>query len=62
MAFELTPLFSGFHSFCCSTQVFEEADLDEDNKLSFTEFEHVISRAPDFLRYSNINDYKSLKL
>lgn len=26
-----------------------EADLDDDNKLSFAEFEHVISKAPDFL-------------
>ncbi|KAK2146174.1 hypothetical protein LSH36_626g00007 [Paralvinella palmiformis] len=29
--------------------VFEEADLDDDSKLSFSEFEHVISKAPDFL-------------
>ena len=34
--------------FICD-KVFEEADLDEDGKLSYTEFEHVISRAPDFL-------------
>ena len=31
-------------------QVIEEADLDDDGKLSYVEFEHVISRAPDFLR------------
>ena len=31
-------------------QVLEEADLDEDGKLSYTEFEHVISRSTDFLR------------
>ncbi|KXJ29077.1 calcium and integrin-binding family member 2 [Exaiptasia diaphana] len=30
-------------------KIFEEADLDEDNQLSFAEFEHVISKAPDFL-------------
>ncbi|ELU10268.1 hypothetical protein CAPTEDRAFT_3898 [Capitella teleta] len=34
--------------FICE-KILEEADLDEDGKLSFTEFEHVISRAPDFL-------------
>eukprot|EP00795_Rhopilema_esculentum_P007548 gene7548-13333_t len=28
----------------------EEADLDDDNKLSFPEFEHVISKAPDFMK------------
>jgi len=27
----------------------EEADLDDDNKLSFAEFEHIISKAPDFM-------------
>ena len=30
----------------------DEADLDEDGWLSYTEFEHVISRAPEFLRYA----------
>lgn len=30
----------------------EEADLDGDNKLSFADFENMITRAPDFLRYS----------
>ncbi|KAI8499178.1 PREDICTED: calcium and integrin-binding protein 1-like [Branchiostoma belcheri] len=29
--------------------LFEEADLDEDDQLSFAEFEHVISKAPDFI-------------
>lgn len=29
----------------------EEADLDGDSKLSFADFENMISRAPDFLRY-----------
>lgn len=32
----------------------EEADLDGDNKLSFADFENMISRAPDFLRYSKL--------
>ncbi|ODN03541.1 Calcium and integrin-binding family member 3, partial [Orchesella cincta] len=32
-----------------STKVLEEADVDDDGKLSFGEFEHVITRAPDFL-------------
>lgn len=31
-------------------KIFEEADLDEDNQLSFAEFEHVISKAPDFVK------------
>ena len=32
-------------------QVLEETDLDDDQMLSFIEFEHVISRAPEFLRW-----------
>lgn len=28
----------------------EESDLDGDNKLSFADFENMISRAPEFLR------------
>jgi calcium and integrin-binding protein 1 len=31
-------------------QIFEEADLDDDDSLSFAEFEHVISKAPDFVK------------
>lgn len=31
------------------TNILEEADLDEDSELSFAEFEHVISKAPDFV-------------
>lgn len=30
--------------------IFEEADLDDDDCLSFQEFEHVLSKAPDFAR------------
>lgn len=29
--------------------ILEEADLDDDDALSFAEFEHVISKAPDFV-------------
>lgn len=29
--------------------IFDEADLDDDDSLSFAEFEHVISKAPDFV-------------
>ena len=29
-------------------QILQESDLDEDFQLSFIEFEHVVSRAPDF--------------
>ena len=31
-------------------QIFDEADLDDDSQLSFAEFEHVISKAPDFVK------------
>lgn len=31
------------------TNVMEEADLDGDQRLSYAEFEHVISKAPDFV-------------
>lgn len=30
-------------------KVMEEADIDGDGKLSFMEFEHVVTRAPEFL-------------
>ncbi len=30
-------------------KIIEEADLDGDHRLSYVEFEHVISRAPDFV-------------
>ena len=30
-------------------KVIEESDVDGDGKLSFMEFEHVITRAPEFL-------------
>lgn len=30
-------------------KVIEEADVDGDGKLSFLEFDHVVTRAPDFL-------------
>ena len=29
--------------------IYQEADLDDDDTLSFAEFEHVISKAPDFV-------------
>lgn len=32
-------------------KVLDEGDLDDDGKLSFLEFEAVISKAPDFLGY-----------
>ncbi|XP_002730829.1 calcium and integrin-binding family member 2-like [Saccoglossus kowalevskii] len=35
-------------------QVLIEADVDQDGKLSYIEFEHVISRAPDFLSMFHI--------
>ena len=38
----------------------QEADLDEDEALSFAEFEHVISKAPDFVKYVLLETVKSL--
>uniref|UniRef100_A0A1I8HFI4 EF-hand domain-containing protein n=2 Tax=Macrostomum lignano TaxID=282301 RepID=A0A1I8HFI4_9PLAT len=32
-----------------ATKILAESDRDEDRKLSFAEFEHVISKAPDFV-------------
>lgn len=32
-------------------KVIEEADMDGDGKLGFADFENMISKAPDFLRY-----------
>lgn len=33
-------------------KILEEADVDDDGKLSFMEFEHVVTRSPDFMRYT----------
>eukprot|EP00045_Choanoeca_perplexa_P006499 m.55670 g.55670 ORF g.55670 m.55670 type:complete len:60 (+) comp13658_c0_seq22:535-714(+) len=30
-------------------KVLEEADLDSDRRISYVEFDHVISRSPDFI-------------
>ena len=30
--------------------VLDEADFDDDGALSFAEFEHVVSKSPDFTR------------
>lgn len=35
-------------------KVIEEADVDGDGKLSYMEFDHVITRAPDFLQTFHI--------
>lgn len=32
--------------------ILEEADLDDDRALSFAEFEHIIDRSSDFLKYN----------
>jgi Ca2+-binding EF-hand superfamily protein len=37
-----------------SRKVLEEADIDDDKKLSSSEFAHVINKAPDFLTTFNI--------
>ena len=36
------------NKFCL--EVLEESEMDDDCQISFMEFEHVISRAPDFLK------------
>lgn len=41
-------LFSG--SFCTPGQVLNESDLDNDNMLSFSEFEHAMAKSPDFMK------------
>ncbi|KAG6923459.1 calcium and integrin binding family member 4, partial [Chelydra serpentina] len=33
-----------------TNHVLEEANLDNDNMLSFAEFEHAMSKSPDFLQ------------
>ena len=36
-------------------RVMKEADMDQDERLSYTEFEHVISRAADFVNVFHMN-------
>uniref|UniRef100_A0A2M4CMC5 Putative ca2+-binding kinase n=1 Tax=Anopheles darlingi TaxID=43151 RepID=A0A2M4CMC5_ANODA len=42
-------------------KVIEEADVDGDGKLSYLEFEHVITRAPDFISTRNLRTYNLFK-
>ncbi|KAI6182455.1 Calcium and integrin-binding family member 2 [Aphelenchoides bicaudatus] len=35
-------------------RIIEEADLDGDEQISYPEFEHVVSRSPDFIRTFHI--------
>ena len=35
--------------------VMKEVDIDEDGMLSYIEFEHIISRAPDFINIFRIS-------
>lgn len=44
----LTPLCSLLSR--CPGQVLSESDLDNDNMLSFSEFEHAMAKAPDFMK------------
>lgn len=32
-------------------QILEESDIDRDGTINLSEFQHVISRSPDFARY-----------
>ena len=50
MGILITKLCSQRSTHIFTYQVIEEADLDDDNMLSYIEFEHVISRSPDFLK------------
>jgi len=34
----------------------QEADLDDDQQLSYAEFEHVISKSPDFMKWERFID------
>uniref|UniRef100_A0A8C3PLV1 Calcium and integrin binding 1 n=1 Tax=Calidris pygmaea TaxID=425635 RepID=A0A8C3PLV1_9CHAR len=34
-----------------SPQILEESDIDKDGTINLSEFQHVISRSPDFVRY-----------
>lgn len=43
-------ILQAFILFYFDFQIFDEADLDDDSQLSFAEFEHVISKAPDFVK------------
>ncbi|XP_041345619.1 long-chain-fatty-acid--CoA ligase ACSBG1-like isoform X1 [Pyrgilauda ruficollis] len=38
-------------------KVIEEADMDGDGKLGFADFENMISKAPDFLRYFQLRKH-----
>ena len=33
------------------SQILEESDIDRDGTINLSEFQHVISRSPDFARY-----------
>ena len=37
-------------SSCTPGQVLSESDLDNDNMLSFSEFEHAMAKSPDFMK------------
>lgn len=37
--------------FVLSFKLLEEADLDEDGYLSYAEFENVIARSPEFMKW-----------
>lgn len=43
--------FSGLDTKHLIQNLLEEADLDDDGSLSYAEFEHIISKSPDFTRY-----------
>lgn len=42
-------------------KVIDEADLDNDGRLSLEDFQHMIVRAPDFLRWAKMRKYFSAR-
>lgn len=35
-------------------QILEESDIDKDGTINLSEFQHVVSRSPDFARYCGL--------
>ena len=43
-------------------QILEESDIDRDGTINLSEFQHVISRSPDFARYDLVSRSEMLFL
>lgn len=42
------------HSPFLPPQILEESDIDKDGTINLSEFQHVVSRSPDFARYGGL--------